>query len=93
MVFSRCSATRAESFSWARRLSKPAKQRSRAERGARHGKKENREARPPDFKVLSFAEHCFFMSLDPCLNAGIFERALGRVRLSAATLRLHDQQA
>jgi len=32
------------------------------------------------------------VSPDHCLNAGIFERALGQVRLGAATIRLDDNK-
>ncbi len=39
-----------------------------------------------------FAHSSCRVSLDHCLNASIFERALGQVRLRAATVRLHDNQ-
>jgi hypothetical protein len=32
------------------------------------------------------------VSPDHCLNAGVFERALGQVRFRAATVRLHDNK-
>src|ERR1700747_2757041 len=51
---------------------------------------QNLESRAGPRKVFTHSSRS--VSLDDCLNAGFFQRALGQLRLGAATARPHDNK-